>query len=87
MGSCQFLAGSWQDPVKTWKDLARSLHDLAGFISRSWPDHGRILAKILARSYGDLGKIVNLGVPAQIFFPKIIIIRVVYKVQIPMTKL
>jgi len=61
VGSCQFLAGSWQDPVRTCKDLARSLHDLAGFMSRSWQDHGRILAKILARSYGDLGKIVNLG--------------------------
>ena len=60
-GSCQFLAGSWQDPVRTCKDLARSLHDLAGFMSRSWQDHGRILEKILARSYMDLGKIVNLG--------------------------
>ena len=61
MGSCQFLAGSWQDPPRTWKDLARSLHDLAGFMSRSWQDHGRVLGKILPRSFMDLGKIVNLG--------------------------
>ena len=49
---------------KILQDPVRSFHDLAGFMSRSWQDHDRILAKILmARSYWDLGKIVNPSIP------------------------
>ena len=50
------LQDSRQDAVKTWKvseDQSMIFQDLC-------QDHVRVLAQILARSYFDLGKIVNL---------------------------
>ena len=50
-----------QDLGKILQELGKILQDLCMILQDLCQDLGRILGKILARSYMDLGKIVNLG--------------------------